>query len=49
MSQPEVLCRWTGRISSRFPHLSKPQALVLAVYSLGIALEPIPKPLRGDR
>jgi hypothetical protein len=38
MSQPEVLCRWTSRISSRFPHLSKPQALVLALYSLGIAL-----------
>jgi hypothetical protein len=38
MSQPEVLCRWIGRISSHFPHLSKPQARMLAVYSLGMAL-----------
>jgi hypothetical protein len=38
MSQPEVLCRWRAAISSHFHHLSKPQARVLAVYSLGIAL-----------
>ena len=38
MSQPAVLCRWRETISSRFVHLSKPQALVLALYSLGLAL-----------
>ncbi len=38
MSQPDVLCRWSVAISSHFRHLSKPQARVLAIYSLGMAL-----------
>ena len=38
MSQPEVLCRWREKISSRFAHLSKPQVMVLALYSLGLGL-----------
>jgi hypothetical protein len=38
MSQPELLCRWRNCIASRFSHLSKPQASVLALYSLGLAL-----------
>jgi hypothetical protein len=38
MNQPEVFCRWGDRIASRFSHLSKPQARVLALYSLGLAL-----------
>jgi hypothetical protein len=36
MSQPEVFCRWSSTISNRFPHLSQPQARVLALYSLGL-------------
>jgi hypothetical protein len=38
MSQPDVFCRWSTKISSRFPHLSQPQARGLALFSLGLAL-----------
>ncbi len=36
MSDHEGLSQWTAQVSSRFPHLSKPQAGVLAVWSYGM-------------
>lgn len=38
MSQREAVYQWRKRIASQLPQLSKPQALVLAGFSLGMAL-----------
>lgn len=38
MSRHEGLSNWTQSVSSHMPHLSKPQATVLALWSYGIAL-----------
>lgn len=38
MSRPEGLSVWTEIVSSHMPHLSKPQAVVLAMWSYGIAI-----------
>lgn len=38
MSRPEALSMWTEIVSSHMSHLSKPQAVVLAMWSYGIAL-----------
>ncbi len=35
---PKALSQWTQEVSTNLPHLSKPQALLLAMYSLGVAL-----------
>jgi hypothetical protein len=37
MSRPEQLSEWTTSVSTNLPHLSKPQATVLALWSFGIA------------
>jgi hypothetical protein len=37
MKPHEVLCHWGKALRKAFPHLSKPQAVVLAAFSLGIA------------
>lgn len=37
MSQHEVFCRWSSKISSQFPQLTKPQARLLALFSFGLA------------
>jgi uncharacterized membrane protein YedE/YeeE len=38
MSRHEALSDWTQELSSHMPHLSKPQAAVLAMWSYGMAL-----------
>ncbi len=38
MSRQGGLSEWTAELSSRMPHLTKPQAAVLAMWSYGIAL-----------
>lgn len=38
MSHQEGLFQWTEQVSTRFPQLSTPQAVVLALWSFGIAL-----------
>jgi hypothetical protein len=38
MSRPEGLSVWTELVSSQLPHLSKPQATVLAMWSYGIVV-----------
>ena len=38
MSRQEQLSAWTKELSSRMPHLSKPQVVVLAMLSFGIAI-----------
>jgi hypothetical protein len=37
MSRPEQLSEWTTTVSTSMPHLTKPQATVLALWSFGIA------------
>jgi len=38
MKHPPELCQWEAEVSSAFPHLSRMQTMVLALYSLGTAL-----------
>lgn len=38
MSRQEELSTWAQTVSNRMPHLSRPQAMVLAMWSYGIAL-----------
>jgi hypothetical protein len=38
MSRHDPLYDWTDEIATQFPHLSKPQATVLALWSFGIVL-----------
>lgn len=38
MSRQEALSDWTRELSTRMPHLSKPQVTVLAMWSYGMAL-----------
>src|SRR3712207_6374656 len=38
MSRQDGLCAWTETVSTNLPHLSKPQATGLALWSYGIAL-----------
>jgi len=38
MSRHNALYDWTAAVTSHFPHLSKPQAAVLALWSFGIVL-----------
>ena len=38
MSRQGGLSEWTAELSNRMPHLTKPQAVVLAMWSYGIAL-----------
>jgi hypothetical protein len=38
MSRHQGLSNWMAELSSRMPHLTKPQAVVLAMWSYGIAL-----------
>ncbi|GCE21064.1 transposase [Dictyobacter kobayashii] len=38
MSYPETVWHWIKEVARRFPHLSWPQAKVLACYSLGIVI-----------
>lgn len=38
MSRLEAVSAWEAEVSSHLPHLSRPQAAVLALWSLGIAL-----------
>jgi hypothetical protein len=38
MSRRDGLSEWTHELSNRMPHLSKPQVVVLALWSYGIAL-----------
>lgn len=38
MSHPEPFSSWKETVSSAFPHLSRPQATVLALWSYGVAL-----------
>jgi hypothetical protein len=38
MSRHDGLCAWTETVSTNMPHLSKPQATGLALWSYGIAL-----------
>ena len=38
MSRPTGLSQWQQTVSTQLPHLSKPQATVLALWSLGIIL-----------
>lgn len=38
MSRHPQLYHWTGMVSSHFPHLSKPLAAGLALWSLGMIL-----------
>lgn len=35
---PTALSQWAGEVSTHLPHLSKPQAMVLALYSFGMVL-----------
>ena len=36
MSCHKAVYQWTEEVTSHMPHLSKPQAVVLAVWSLGM-------------
>ncbi len=38
MSRQDALSAWTIEVATHLPHLSKPQATVLALWSYGIAL-----------
>jgi hypothetical protein len=38
MSRQQSLYEWMGTVGTHFPHLSKPQAVVLALWSLGMVL-----------
>ena len=38
MSCHKAVYQWTEEVTSHMPHLSKPQAVVLAVWSLGMVL-----------
>ena len=38
MSRHDPLYDWTDEVATQFPHLSKPQAAVLALWSFGIVL-----------
>ena len=38
MSRHDPLDDWTNEVTTQFPHLSKPQAAVLALWSFGIVL-----------
>ena len=38
MSRQDGLSEWTHELSNRMPHLSKPQVVILAMWSYGIAL-----------
>jgi hypothetical protein len=38
MSHPEGLKQWNREVSTHLPHLSKTQAMILALYSFGMAL-----------
>src|ERR1700761_6056666 len=38
MPRPQPLDRWTDQVRMAFPHLSRPQATVLALYSFGMFL-----------
>ena len=38
MSRRDPLYQWTHEVTTAFPHLSKPQATVLALWSFGIIL-----------
>jgi hypothetical protein len=38
MSQPKVFYQWSEALAQQMHHLSRPQALVLAAFSLGVAL-----------
>ena len=38
MRRPRALSAWTAELASAFPRLSKPQAGVLAEYSMGMVL-----------
>ena len=38
MSRHDPLYDWTNEVATQFPHLSKPQATVLALWSFGIVL-----------
>jgi hypothetical protein len=38
MSRHSELSKWSAELSKRMPHLTKPQAVVLAMWSYGIAL-----------
>src|SRR5919206_374226 len=40
MSRQDGLCVWTDTVSTALPHLSKPQATVLALWSFGMACTP---------
>ncbi len=35
---PEAVYQWTQEVTTHLPHLSKPQATVLALWSLGMVL-----------
>lgn len=38
MSYPDPLLHWRATVSTAFPHLSRPQATVLALWSYGMVL-----------
>src|SRR5580692_7705524 len=38
MSRHHPLYTWSDEVATHFPHLSKPQAMVLALWSFGIVL-----------
>src|ERR1700761_4597219 len=38
MIRPQPLDDWTRQVTTAFPHLSRPQATVLALYSFGMFL-----------
>ena len=38
MTRPQPLDDWTRQVADTFPHLSRPQATVLALYSFGMFL-----------
>jgi len=38
MNHPKSITQWTDTITTHFPHLSRPQAAVLALWSLGMVL-----------
>ena len=38
MIRPQPLDDWTRQVADAFPHLSRPQATVLALYSFGMFL-----------
>jgi len=38
MTRCAALCQWTATVATHLPHLSKPQAAVLALWSFGMVL-----------